>query len=162
MGWSCCVLEESGELWCLLGESVVFSLGLGEGGMFFFRFELKQTETQSVSVVFRFVSRNQKTFFSLCFGLFRCFGPVKTTETNRIFSKQTEKISKKHSLLGGPRNHYFFFSVQTETNRNSICFGCFSVCFFVKPKKFFPVCFGLFRCFGLVSRQPKQTELMVF
>ncbi len=34
-----------------------------------------------------------------------------------------------------------FFSVRTETNRNSICFGCFSVCF-AKPKYIF---FGLFR-----------------
>jgi hypothetical protein len=46
--------------------------------------------------------------------------------------------------LGCPRNDQNFFSVQTETNRNSICFGCFSVCF-AKPKKKF---FGLFRCFG--------------
>jgi hypothetical protein len=48
-----------------------------------------------------------------------------------------------------------FFSVRTETNRNPICFGCFSVCF-VKPKNIF---FGLFRCFGSVSKQPKQTQL---
>jgi hypothetical protein len=33
----------------------------------FFRFKPKQTETQSVSVVFRFVSRNQKKYFSVCF-----------------------------------------------------------------------------------------------
>ncbi len=46
------------------------------------------------------------------------------------------------------------FFVRTETNRNSICFGCFSVCF-AKSKNFF---FGLFRCFGPVSKQPKQTE----
>jgi hypothetical protein len=38
----------------------------------FFRFKPKQTETQSVSVVFRFVSRNQKKIFrfvSVCFGV---------------------------------------------------------------------------------------------
>ncbi len=29
---------------------------------------------------------------------------IETTETNIIFSKQTEKIFKKRSLLGGPRN----------------------------------------------------------
>jgi hypothetical protein len=56
--------------------------------------------------------------------------------------------------LGCPRNNQIFFSVRTETNRNSICFGCFLVCF-AKPKKNF---FGLFRCFGPVSKQPKQTE----
>jgi hypothetical protein len=47
-----------------------------------------------------------------------------------------------------------FFLVRTETNRKSICFGCFLVCF-AKPNKFF---FGLFRCFGPVSKQPEQTE----
>ncbi len=119
-----------------------------------------------------------------------------------------------------------FFSVRTETNRNSICFGCFLVCF-VKPKKHFfrfvsdqyrnnrnkqnfvktnwknlqktfsirgsskPLIFfsrfnpkqpkqsvlvvfrfafsrnqtfffGLFRCWEPVSKQPKQTEIMVW
>jgi hypothetical protein len=121
----------------------------------FFWFEPKQTETQSVLVVFRFISQNQKFFF---LGLFRCFGPVsKQPKKNRTFSKQTEKISKKRSLLGCPRNNYFF-SVWTKTNRNSICFGCFSVCF-EKPTKFF---LGFYRCFGPVSKQPKQTEFMVW
>jgi hypothetical protein len=46
-------------------------------------------------------------------------------------------------------------SVQTETDRNKICFAFVSVCF-VKQKKIF---FGLFRCFEPVSKQPKQTEL---
>ncbi len=32
--------------------------------------------------------------------------------------------------------------VRTETNRKSICFGCFSV-YFVKPKNIFSVCFGV-------------------
>jgi hypothetical protein len=36
-----------------------------------------------------------------------------------------------------------FFPVRTKTNRNSICFGRFSVCFFVKPKKNFSVCFDV-------------------
>jgi hypothetical protein len=62
---------------------------------------------------------------------------------------------KTHCLrLGCPRNNQIFFSVRTETNRNSICFSCFSVCF-AKPKKNFS---GLFRFFGPVSKQPKQTE----
>jgi hypothetical protein len=50
-----------------------------------------------------------------------------------------------------------FFSVRTETNRNSIFFGYFLVCF-AKPINIFWVCFGLFRCFGPVSKQLKQTE----
>jgi hypothetical protein len=60
--------------------------------------------------------------------------------------------------LGCPRNNQIFFSVRTETNRNSICFGCFSVCF-AKPKNILSVSFGLIWRFGPVSKQPKQTEL---
>ncbi len=59
--------------------------------------------------------------------------------------------------VGCPWNNQFFFPDQTETNRNSICFGCFSVCF-AKPNKFFWICFGLFQCFVPVSKQPKQTK----
>ncbi len=50
-----------------------------------------------------------------------------------------------------------FFSVRTGTNRNSICFGCFSVCF-AKPKTFFSFYFSLFRCFGPVLKQSIKTE----
>ncbi len=57
--------------------------------------------------------------------------------------------------LGCPRNNQIFFSVRTETNRNSICFGCFSVCF-AKPKLTF---FRFVLCFGPVSKQTKQTKL---
>jgi hypothetical protein len=59
-----------------------------------------------------------------------------------------------HLGVGCPRNNHFFL-VPTETNRNSICFACFSVCF-TKPKNIY---FGLFWCFGLVLKQPKRTEL---
>ncbi len=119
-------------------HSISPNLGVLETIKFFFRFEPKQTETQSVTVVFRFVSRNKKHFF----GLFRFLSVfrigIETTETNKTLSKQTEKISQKRSLLGGPQNCSCFFLVQTETNRNSICFCCISVCFFSKPpKKFF-------------------------
>jgi hypothetical protein len=43
----------------------------------------------------------------------------------------TARVSSKQSI---------FFSVRTETNRNSICFGCVSVCF-AKPKNIFSVLF---------------------
>jgi hypothetical protein len=56
--------------------------------------------------------------------------------------------------LGCPRNDQIFFSVQTETNRNSICFGCFSVCF-AKPKKKF---FGLFRFVSVFRTGIETTE----
>ncbi len=42
--------------------------------------------------------------------------------------------------IGYPRNSKFF-QVRTKTNRNSICFGYFSVCF--AKAKFFSVCFGV-------------------
>jgi hypothetical protein len=44
-------------------------LGCPRNNQSFVRFEPKQTKTQSVSVVFRFVARNQKTFFSVCFDI---------------------------------------------------------------------------------------------
>ncbi len=96
------------------------------------------------------VSSKQSNFFSvrtktnrnsICFGCFSvCFAKPKniffglfqfisvfwtgiaTTETNRILLKQTEKISKKHSLSGGPQNCNFFFSVRTETKSVSVVF----------------------------------------
>ncbi len=71
---------------------------------FFFRFELKQNETQSVSVVFRFVLRNQKKFFSVCSGLFRCFGPVlkqqKKTSFGSSFGCFDTKLVSEDTLLG--------------------------------------------------------------
>jgi hypothetical protein len=62
------------------------------------------------------------------------------------------------TYLGCPRNNQFFVSVQTEKKRNSICFGCFSVCF-AKPKNFFPVCFGVLERYRN-NQKPKQTELL--
>jgi hypothetical protein len=53
----------------------------------------------------------------------------------------------------------FFFSVRTETNQNSICLGCFSVCF-AKPKNIFSVGYGLFRCFGPVLKQPNKQNFV--
>jgi hypothetical protein len=70
----------------------------------FFRFELKQTETQSVSVVFRFVSRNQKTFFWF---ILVCFGVSDQYRNNRNkqnFLETNRKNLQKRSLLGGPQN----------------------------------------------------------
>jgi hypothetical protein len=49
----------------------------------FFWFEHKQTETQSVSVVFRFVSRNQKCFFRFV-SVIR--NGIETTKTNKTYA----------------------------------------------------------------------------
>ncbi len=124
--------------------------GVLETIKFLFRFEPKQTETQSVSVVFRFVSRNQKSFFSVCFGLFRCFGPVskqpKQTEFSRNKPKQTEKSPKNLGVLETVNFFSRFEPKQTETQ--SVL-----VCFFGKPKKIF---FGLFQ-FVLMFRTSFET-----
>ncbi len=115
---------------CPRGSFIDSQLGCPRNNQIFFSV---RTETQSVSVVFRFVSRNQKTFFSVCFGLFRCFGPVskqpKQTEFSRNKPKQTKKIPKKTLSIRGYSKPLIFF---LGLNRNSICFGCFSVCFFAK------------------------------
>jgi hypothetical protein len=61
----------------------------------------------------------QKTFFSVCFGVFE------TTEPNRTLSKQTEKIAKKHCLLGVLETVNFFSRFepkQTETQSVSVVF----------------------------------------
>ncbi len=84
---------------------------------------------------------------------------IETTETNRIFPKQTEKISKK---FGGPRNRQFFSwfePKQTETQSVPVVFR---FAFLQNPKKILSVCFSLFRFFGPISKLPKQTELMVW
>ncbi len=57
----------------------------------------------------------------------------------------TVRVSSKQSNI-------FFGSNRNKPKLN--LFRLFSVCF-AKPKNLF---FGLFRCYGLVSKQPKQTE----
>jgi hypothetical protein len=79
---------------------------------------------------------------------------IETTETNRTLSKQTENISKNVLYQGVLETVHFFLGL----NRNSICFGCFSVCFFSPNQK---IVFSFF-CFRPVLKQPKQTELMVW
>ncbi len=56
----------------------------------------------------------------------------------------------KKARLGCPRTNQFFFS----SNRNLICFSCFSVCF-AKPKNCF---FGLFRFVSVFQTGIETTE----
>jgi hypothetical protein len=58
------------------------------------------------------------------------------------------------SRVGCPRNKQKDFSVRTETNRNSTCFGSFSVRF-VKPINYF---FGLFRFVSVFRIHYETTE----
>ncbi len=79
---------------------------------------------------------------------------IETNKTNRTFSKQTKtnrkNLQKTLSIRVSSKQLLFFSPDRNKPN--SICFGCFSVCFFGKPPKKFG---GLFRCFGPL---PKQTE----
>ncbi len=74
----------------------------------------------------------------------------KFVETNR---NKTKKSPKTCSLRVSSKP-LIFFSVRTKTNRNSICFGCFSVCFFAKPNIFF----SLFRFISMSRTVIETTE----
>ncbi len=52
----------------------------------------------------------------------------------------------------------FFSRFEPKQTENKFVLVVFRFAFPQKQKK----CFGLFRCFGPVSKQPKQTELMVW
>jgi hypothetical protein len=131
-----------------------------------YRVSSKQSNLFSVRTE---TNRNSICFgcFSVCFekpnkfffGLFR-FVPVfrsgiETTETNRNKPKTSPK---NKSLLGYPRNNYFFL-VRTETNRNSTCFGCFSVCFFRETKQNFFRFVSVFRT-GIETTETNRTNCM--
>ncbi len=76
---------------------------------------------------------------------------IETTETNRIFLKQTEKISKQLSLLGGLETINFLSRFEPkQTKTQSV-----SVCFFAKPPIFF---FGLFRFVSTFQTGIETTE----
>jgi hypothetical protein len=78
----------------------------------FLRFEPKKTETQSVSVVFQFISRNPKKFVGFVSDRYR------NNQNKQNFFKtnrnKPKKSQKKRSLLGWALDN--FFSVRTKTN----------------------------------------------
>jgi hypothetical protein len=100
-----------------------------------------RTETNRNSICFgcfSVCSQKSKNFFSV----FRI--SIETTETNRIFSKQTEKISKKRSLFRGPRNRNFFSRFEPkQTETRSVSAVVFRFAFSQNPKKYFSVCFDV-------------------
>jgi hypothetical protein len=117
-----------------------------------------------------FVSNRNKpklNLFRLFFGLFHetkkhffwfvsVFRTViETTETDRIFSQQTEKNLQKTFSIGGPRNRFFISRFEPKQPKFNLFRLFFGLLFREKKKKIV----GLFRCFGPVS---KQTELMVW
>jgi hypothetical protein len=121
-------------------------------------------------------NRNSNRFgcFPVCFakpkkhffGLFRYFRLVSKQPNKQNFLKTNRnkpKKSPKHVLYKGVLETVNFFSrfepKQTETPSVLVVLG---FAFWRNTKFFFSVCFDLFKCFGLVSKQPKQTELMVW
>jgi hypothetical protein len=75
-----------------------FLLGCPRNNKYFFRVEPKLNLFRLFFGLFR---KTKKHFFWFVSVFRTC---IETTETNRTLSKQTKKISKKCSLLGGPRN----------------------------------------------------------
>ncbi len=134
---------------------------------------LKGQHWTDLSLVSR-VSSKQSNFFSvrtktnrnlICFGCFLvCFAKpknilfslfrfvsvfqagIETTETNRIFSKQTEtnqkKLQKMFSIRWSSKSLIFFLGSNRNKPKLNL-FRLFLVCFFAKPKIFFSVCFNV-------------------
>ena len=77
-----------------------------------FRFEPKQTETRSVSRLFRFVSWNQKFFFFVCFGVLNLYrnnrNKQNSFETNRNNPEFSEKYQHFERFGGGCHSFYLF------------------------------------------------------
>jgi hypothetical protein len=76
-------------------------------------------------------------------------------QANKSANRWGNLRAKGGVVLGCPRNKLKEIFVQTETNRNKICFAFVSVCF-VKTKR---KNFGLFRRFEPILKQPKQIDL---
>ncbi len=100
---------------------------------FFSRFELKQTKNQSVSVDFWFAFlQNQKIFFTVCFGLFPCFGPVlKQPKQTELIVWGIKKIDILTNLLLFLRLVFCLFRLFQNTKTP---------------------------CFNIKAKQPKQTS----
>jgi hypothetical protein len=86
----------------------VEELGVGcpRNNKFVFRSNRNKPKLNLFWLFFSLFRKTQKHFFRFV-SVFQT--GIETTETNRTLSKQTEKIFKKRSLLGGPRNSSIFF-----------------------------------------------------
>jgi hypothetical protein len=118
-------------------------VGCPRNNQFFFSVRT-ETNQNSVSVVFRFVSRNQKTFFLVCFGVLDRYwnnrNKQNLIETNR------KNLRKTFSSRGSSKPLIFFLGL----NRNKPKLNLFRLFFsllFRKTQKFFlrfvSVCFDV-------------------
>jgi hypothetical protein len=102
----------------------------------------------------------KKTFFrfvSVCFGVSDRYRNNRNKQ-NFIETNRNKPIKSPKKFSISPRNRYFFFSVLTKPNRNSIC----SVVFRFAFRETNQIFSSLFQCFKPVLKKPKQTELMVW
>ncbi len=136
---------------------VQLEVGCPRNNHFFFSLNRNKPKLNLFRLFFGLFHETKKLFF----GLFRCFGPVskqpKQTEFSRNKPKQTEK-SLKNVLYYGVLETVNFFLGSNQNKQKLNLFRLFFGLLFHKTTQFF---FGLFRCFKPVSKQPKQTELMV-
>ncbi len=96
---------------------------------------------------------------NIIFGLFWCFGSVQKQPKQTEFSRNKPKKSPKNVLyLGVLETVIFFFSVRTETNRNSICYGGFRFAFLLNQKIIFSF-FFMFRT-GIETTETNRTYSM--
>ncbi len=116
--------------------------------------------------------------FRLFFGLFHetkkyffrfisvCFGVSDRYRNNRnkqnFLETNQKNLLTKFSIRGSLKPLIFFLGSNRNIPKLDLFRLIFSLLFRETKKKFFSVCFGLFRCFGPVLKQPKQTELMVW
>jgi hypothetical protein len=143
---------------CFPNFSRASHLGCPRNNQIFFGSNRNKPKLNLFRLFFGLFCKTKKHFFRFVSVCFDVSVSIETIETNRIFSKQTEIISKKRSLIGGLQNRKFFSRFEpkpTETQSVSVVF----LFAFSRNQKLFS---GLFRSFGPVSKQPKQTELMVW
>ncbi len=77
-----------------------------------FRFEPKQTETRSVSRLFRFVSWNPKKNFSVCFGVSNLYRNNRNKQNSFETNRNNPELSKKYQhfeRFGGSCHSFYLF-----------------------------------------------------
>jgi hypothetical protein len=101
---------------------------------------------------FRFVSRNQTTFFSVCFGVLDLYQNNRNKQNFLETNRKT--LQKPFSIRRSSKPLILFLG--PNWNRNSVCLGCFSVCFYTKPKNFFCRFVSMFRT-GIETTETNRT-----
>ncbi len=103
-----------------------------------------------------FVSWNQKTFFLVCFGVSDRY---RNNQNKQNFVETNRKnLHKTFSIRGSSKSLIFFLGSNQNKLEINLFWLFFDLLFRETQKNFF----GLFRCFGPVLKQPKQTQLMVW